>query len=139
MTPDYTFYVDAPLKRLSRWIRILGYECYYCPSLSVRHQVFPRSLNEQSIVLTRQPSLYKKLQSLEVPYRVIFISENNWQDQIQQLIFELELKKPTMKPAIILRGKIIKLKIFLIFSYIIFSLQKTQKLQHQLNHHLHIE
>lgn len=94
---DVTFYVDAPLKRLCRWLRIFGYECNYCPTLTANDLDVQVPFAKGSVFLTRQPSLHQKLLELKICFRVIFINYNNWREQLQQVIHELKLEKPEIR------------------------------------------
>jgi len=94
---DYIFFCDAPLQRLSRWLRILGYECHDCPDLSSGRIIFPRELDELSVILTRQRSLINLATQLKLPGVIIMIVHNDWQSQVRQVIEALKLPKPLLR------------------------------------------
>ncbi|MBN2382715.1 hypothetical protein JXQ70_07520 [bacterium] len=92
---DFVFFSDAPLARLTRWVRILGYACFHCPELSIRHLVMPGGFDERSVILTRQIDLYRHVSQIDWPGQVIFIKDNDWRKQVRQIIHDLHLPRPS--------------------------------------------
>jgi hypothetical protein len=84
MTPK--FLATTELGRLSKWLRILGYDVDYCTSCQ-KSDLFLRSLREDRIILTRNLKLSKPTSQ-----KVLFIISTDYKKQLRQVIEALNLK-----------------------------------------------
>jgi len=92
---NHRFISDRTLGRLTKWIRLLGYDCRYCPQLSVQNPQVPVPFDEYDVILTRQKKLYNIMAATLPSHQLIFILDNYWKNQVIQVIDELHLPIPT--------------------------------------------
>lgn len=91
-TNDICFTAEATLGRLAKWLRILGFDTLYTPSVWHKERVDGRG--ENRILLTRTERIrdQKTLQPL------VFIISNNPFEQLEEVIKELDLVVSDIKP-----------------------------------------
>ncbi len=80
------FLVDFMLGRLCKWLRILGFDTEYFTSLNKNIIVY-QSLKEGRILLTRDHRVSEKK-----ALKVLLVNNDNYENQIQQVLKELNLK-----------------------------------------------
>ena len=101
------FLADNMLGRLARWLRILGYDAIYSKKGIGQFEI-KKALSEHRTILTRNSRLLKKSHSLFASSnyesqegdmniethsnRVLFISNDNWIQQVRQVIREFGLE-----------------------------------------------
>jgi len=86
------FALDSSLGKLSKWLRILGFDSVYVPGKP--GESFRLYGIEGRILLTRA----RQIQARNPGHLVIFIRFNNPQDQLRQVISDLELDFSDIKP-----------------------------------------
>jgi uncharacterized protein with PIN domain len=86
--PRQTFFVDAMLGKLARWLRILGYDTAYERNMT-DGAIVDRVLNEQRWLLTRDRYL---VQRKAVRGRYTLIRSDFVTDQLRQLRTELQIR-----------------------------------------------
>jgi uncharacterized protein with PIN domain len=79
------FVVDAMLGTLAKWLRILGYDTSYDPGLD-DHQLARLARAEARVLITRDRELAHRR-----GIQVLFISSENLEDQVAQVLAELDL------------------------------------------------
>ena len=79
------FLADAMLGRLSRWLRLMGYDTLYASALS-DHQIAARARAEGRIVLTRDRELARRR-----GVRCLLIQSQFLKEQIKQVVDILDL------------------------------------------------
>jgi uncharacterized protein with PIN domain len=87
--PPTRFIADAMLARLARWLRALGHDTLYDPSLDDRALV-DRANREDRILLTRDRHLLRDLR----PRRAVEITHDAPLDQLAAVAGELALPAP---------------------------------------------
>jgi uncharacterized protein with PIN domain len=87
--PPPRFVVDAMLGRLARWLRVLGYDAVYEPTLD-DHALVRLADLEDRILLTRDRHLLRELR----PRRSVEITCDVPLDQLAALVGELALPAP---------------------------------------------
>jgi uncharacterized protein with PIN domain len=87
IVPSPTFFADAMLGRLARWLRMLGYDTVYEKVIS-NESLVARVLTEQRWLLTRDRYL---VQRKVLRGRHTLIVSDHLQDQLRQLQSELHL------------------------------------------------
>lgn len=80
------FIATTELGRLSKWLRILGYDAIYTTSHR-KGDLFLQSLRENRIILTRNLKLSKPTSS-----KVLFIKSTDYKKQLKEIIEKLNLK-----------------------------------------------
>lgn len=98
-----TFIVDTMLGKLSRWLRILGYDTIYDPDLTIK-QLAEESEKHNAIFLTRRKRLPENL----IFRNLIFIPHDRFEDQIKFIVnkFGLSLKDQIFTRCIICNSKV---------------------------------
>ncbi len=89
-TPDrLKFISDGTLGKLSRWLRIAGYDVYYNFS-KTPEEILSIHLKEKRIILTRNKWLLKN----GIPGLILFINSTNFIEQLKQVIdhFNLDIE-----------------------------------------------
>jgi len=81
---------DAMLGSLARWLRTLGYDTLYDPSLS-DHELVRLARQEGRVLLTRDTELVRRRN-----LNVLFVESGDWKAQIKQVLKTLRL--PTSQP-----------------------------------------
>jgi uncharacterized protein with PIN domain len=81
------FFVDCMLGKLARWLRILGYDAAFDPSLD-DDEAIALSLSEHRIILTRDRALLKRKRRPEA----VFVESTEPRRQILQVLEELRLE-----------------------------------------------
>lgn len=84
---EYIFIVDVMLGKLSKWLRIMGYETLYNPSWS-DEDLITVAQKRKGIVLTKDTKL--KVQDKDI--MIIYLKKNNVKEQINELIDMLKLR-----------------------------------------------
>ncbi len=85
------FLIDTMLGRLCQWLRILGFDTAYV-HVSQRKKMLERSFLERRVLVTREA----KLASAHA-YKLVFLREQHWPDQLLKLWKELELGPVSVK------------------------------------------
>lgn len=80
------FIVDKMLGRLTKWLRLFGYDTVYFTGDKDSELVF-ESIRQQRVLLTRDNGISKRK-----PFKVIFIKSEKLFEQIEQLKNGLNLK-----------------------------------------------
>jgi uncharacterized protein len=81
------FLADSSLGRLSKWLRILGYDTVYCRGEADR--IFLRKAEREGrAVLTRR----KDVLSRQHPGLVLFVENDRVEDQLVEVLGKLDLK-----------------------------------------------
>jgi uncharacterized protein len=86
------FFTDAPLRKLATWLRILGYRCHHCPSLSPSSLSFPVLPEPSDVVLTRQVRLPEWISRHFPRVESFLITDNYWGDQVIAVIRRFDLR-----------------------------------------------
>jgi uncharacterized protein with PIN domain len=84
---NYKFVVDKSLGKLSKWLRILGFDTLYegdAPSL-----YFEQEIDSDRVILTRTKRIQKQFSS----QALIFIESNDPNAQLEQVIKDLGIEK----------------------------------------------
>lgn len=90
MTP--CFAAERTLGKLSKWLRLLGFDTRYEPELSEKR--FIETLEKDRILLTRTQRIRKQFASR----RLIFIESDHLEQQLSQIFGELGLKASQTRP-----------------------------------------
>jgi uncharacterized protein with PIN domain len=90
MTP--CFAAERTLGKLSKWLRLLGFDTRYEPELSEKR--FIETLEKERILLTRTRRIRKQFASR----RLIFIESDHLEQQLSQIFGELGLKASQTRP-----------------------------------------
>ena len=83
---------DAMLGRLSRWLRLLGYDTLYASSMS-DHQIVARARAEGRVVLTRDRDLAQRK-----GIRCLLIQSQALEDQVSIVFHVLGQPSPGVQP-----------------------------------------
>ncbi|MFB3881470.1 MAG: Mut7-C RNAse domain-containing protein [Armatimonadota bacterium] len=86
------FVADAMLGRLAKWLRALGFDVHYDPSLD-DHAVIARARERGAIALTGDTEFPKP-----ADVRVIFIESDRLKEQLAQLVRDVPLDLKEAKP-----------------------------------------
>jgi uncharacterized protein with PIN domain len=86
------FAAEKTLGRLTKWLRLLGFDTVYEPELAAGK--FTAGLDEERILLTRTRQVRKKF----ADRRLIFVESNCLDEQLHQIVIELELKAVHIRP-----------------------------------------
>jgi uncharacterized protein with PIN domain len=87
-----SFAAEKTLGKLTKWLRILGFDTVYeleCPNRSLVDLA-----DTERIILTRT----QRIRDENTSCRLIFIKSNRPFDQLQQIIHALELEQTDMRP-----------------------------------------
>jgi len=95
MNQRHRFVVDQMLGRLSKWLRLLGYDSLYFNSIA-NSQLIKIAREENRILLTRDTRLMKRRVVRNKEIKAIFIEHDGLDDQLKQLSQELNLKEGLM-------------------------------------------
>jgi len=82
---DFYFAADRTLGKLSKWLRLIGFDTIY--ESDHGEEAFYAELASQRILLTRAKQILKQYSSR----KLIFIESNNPFEQVKQVIRELNL------------------------------------------------
>ncbi len=82
---NYSFIVDGMLGTLAKWLRILGYDTLFDPSLD-DHQLVRLARAENRVLLTRDRELARRR-----GVRTLFITGEHLDEQIRQVVADLGL------------------------------------------------
>lgn len=80
------FAVDSMLGKLARWLRILGYDAIYDPSLPIE-QLIERANREERIVITRRKTFPENIS----PTTVFNVCSDRFTEQLQRTVTHLGL------------------------------------------------
>ncbi len=83
---DYIFIVDVMLGKLSKWLRIIGYEALYNPFWS-DEDIIVMAEKKKGIIVTRDTKL--KAQGKDI--RIVYLKENSIQNQLAELMDKLRI------------------------------------------------
>jgi uncharacterized protein with PIN domain len=81
------FLADSSLGRLSKWLRILGYDTVYCRGEANR-SFLRKAEKESRAVLTRRRDVLARQQ----PGIVLFVENDRVEDQIEEVLERLDLR-----------------------------------------------
>lgn len=81
------FFVDCMLGKLARWLRILGYDAVFDPSLD-DNEAIAVSLSENRVLLTRDRALLRRKRRPEA----VFVRSTEPRHQILQVLEDLGLE-----------------------------------------------
>lgn len=81
ITEPLRFIADSMLGRLARWLRILGHDVVYEPSIS-DDGLIARALQEQRIILTMD----RELSQRESARNCLLVNSDNYKEQLKQVI-----------------------------------------------------
>jgi len=79
---EQTFFADTMLGKLARWLRIIGCDVAYAPTLDDAHLVV-RAQVEGRLILTRDTLLIRRRWVREHHY---FVEGDHWRDQFRQVV-----------------------------------------------------
>jgi uncharacterized protein with PIN domain len=85
MSTEPRFLVDAMLGSLAKWLRILGYDAHYSPSLD-DHQLVRLARSEERSVLTRDTELVRRR-----GVRCLLIRSHVLREQLAQVVEAFDL------------------------------------------------
>ena len=86
--PEVTFIADVMLGKLSKWLRILGFDTEYSPA-SGTDELVKRAAQENRQILTRNTRLNKRT---DLKSRICFIKANYPMEQVREVIDHYKLK-----------------------------------------------
>ena len=86
---DYTFYIDAMLGKLARFLRLLGYDALYRTDEPVMKMLIIAA-EENRIVISRSKNVTTLAKTVGVPY--VLIKNTDVVKQLLQIKTELKLK-----------------------------------------------
>ena len=89
---EIRFAAEKTVGKLSKWLRILGFDTIYEPEIPARR--FADIAKEGRILLTRTKQVYKKNASTAC----LFISSNDPIDQLKEIVKALSLTAADLKP-----------------------------------------
>jgi hypothetical protein len=92
MESQYTFIADHMLGRLTKWLRLMGYDVFYSTKLSDAELVSV-ARREGRILLTRDSGIMKRSLVRDGVAKAVFIKHDQLSDQLKQLTGELGLKR----------------------------------------------
>ncbi len=84
---DYQFLADRTLGKLSKWLRILGFDAIFAPDLKPQSNL--NQLRKERVLLTR---IVKNARRSDAK-RVVFITVNDVHGQLKQVIDELVITR----------------------------------------------
>ena len=90
MTP--CFAADKTLGRLTKWLRLLGFDARYEPELADKKCI--ETLEKDRVLLTRTRRVQNQLAS----HRLIFVESDHLPQQLNQVFRELSLKASQTRP-----------------------------------------
>jgi len=79
---EQKFLADPSLGRLSRWLRMLGFDTVYFTSPLDEQQFFEKARDENRLILTRSGKIISRLKE----GKYYFISHNHINEQLEDLI-----------------------------------------------------
>ncbi len=82
------FLSDSMLGRLTRWLRLSGYDVFYASELDDK-EILAKAKAEGRIICTRDKRLAEKAEQSEVP--VVYLESNELLAQLRQLRRELDI------------------------------------------------
>ncbi|MDN3510670.1 MAG: Mut7-C RNAse domain-containing protein [Candidatus Jettenia sp. CY-1] len=75
------FIADAMLGRLAKWLRILGYDVVYEPSIS-DNALIARALRDDRIILSMDKKLIERISAKNS----LYIKDSNYKEQLKQVL-----------------------------------------------------
>ncbi|MGQ9672527.1 MAG: Mut7-C RNAse domain-containing protein [Candidatus Aminicenantales bacterium] len=81
------FVVDCMLGKLAKWLKILGFDVVYF-NKGEDAVLLSRARREGRLLLTRDHQLQEKAKDI----RVLLIASENWKEQLDQVLEELDLR-----------------------------------------------
>ncbi len=100
------FIADSMLGKLSKWLRIIGYDTLYFRKIEPK-SIAKISNSEKRIILTRNSHL-SELQ----PYKLVYINSTNIDEQLKQIIseFKIDTKSRLFSICTLCNTKVKKIK-----------------------------
>ena len=89
---DFSFAADRTLGKLSKWLRILGFDTLF-ESGALSRSIF-ENLECERILLTR----IEKIRKISGDHRVVFIKSNYPIDQLKQVINDVGITNEDLRP-----------------------------------------
>ncbi len=86
------FALESSLGKLSKWLRILGFDSIYVPGIP--DESFFSYVQEGRIILTRT----RKIRDQNPGHRLLFIVYNDPRDQLKQVVSDLDLELSDTNP-----------------------------------------
>jgi uncharacterized protein with PIN domain len=86
------FAAEKTLGKLTKWLRLLGFDTQYEPELSGKR--FIENLEKDRILLTRTRRIRKQFASR----KLIFVESDHLEEQLSQIFHELGLKASQTRP-----------------------------------------
>ena len=86
------FVADKTLGRLTKWLRLLGFDTRYAPELSSKKLI--ETLENDRILLTRS----RRIQEQFASRKLIFVESDHLEQQLKQIFRELDLKVAQTQP-----------------------------------------
>lgn len=92
MTPEPRFIIDVNVGRLATWLRIMGYDTLF-PEDASDNELVRIALLEDRVLVTRDAGIAQRRAVRLGQLRVVHISDDHLQGQLQQLVRELRLSQ----------------------------------------------
>jgi uncharacterized protein len=89
---NFSFAADRTLGRLSKWLRLMGFDTAYESDVSSHR--FYENLDEKRVLLTRTDKIRKQFAG----HRLIFIEANDVFGQLSQIVNELKITSKDIRP-----------------------------------------
>ena len=86
------FAAEKTLGRLTKWLRLLGFDTRYEPELTEKKII--ETLKADRVLLTRT----RRIQNQFASHRLIFIESDHLEQQLRQIFSELNLKASQTRP-----------------------------------------
>ena len=87
---EITFIADVMLGKLSKWLRIMGFDTEYSAALRTEELV-SRAVHENRQILTRTTILTKRA---DLKSRICFIRSDHAMEQLREVIHHYQLREP---------------------------------------------
>ncbi len=88
MSSRITFIADCMLGRLSRWLRICGFDTVYYRKID-DSDLLKKAGHEGRIILTRDKALFRECQKEGL--QAVFILDNHFEEQLKQIFKQLHI------------------------------------------------
>jgi len=90
---EVRFIADCMLGKLSRWLRICGFDTLYYRQIR-DHDLLVAAEKEKRVLLTRDHALFKL--SRKKNLRAVMIAHDFYEDQLKQVFQELDIQAPPL-------------------------------------------
>lgn len=84
------FAADSMLGRLTRWLRLSGYDVMYLPGASEDEELLDIATAEKRVLLTRDATLYQRAQKQGIT--AVFVESGDIVEQLKQVIGALGVR-----------------------------------------------